>query len=719
MTPHAQLPMFQLDKAHPRVEEHEDEPKSGIWLGLFLDHRQLFDALEGEWVHPVEGTKGRILTVQAFPVPVSTALQKHRIGTYVEVDPKLLPPLDVHVLRGGKWSVLPINDVRNDDEAICWYGALPSTAITRVFVSNTEEQARLMRLARDISNVLLPGAVRLRSTEREWSKMDAKAPEDELSGIVLPPHFDAIRGATAMAVMEIPRIDPWLDMLVASLTLPPKDLSESSRIVEAPWWSFPPWIKVSTSAWPRDVQSRLWLAAIDVFRDFDRERGMSADEITQEIATRAIEGEGGGRDALNGWINETLSILRADDVIHLDDWKKCPVGKAIQLVLVRPEPAHFKTWTEDLPGVSPAVWWSAAVLCGLLHGYKRLDVKFRGGLNQRRFLANHALAVCERKWTERLFEESTLTWRRFADQFVFTLGSAHLWEKPQRARAKWFQADMSNDVVRAAAEDMARRLGWPCSNNVINAEQFRGCVAIEAGAHLPMPPRPEAIGVAMVRPLQSNDHVQRLPAVVEVPGLRCVENFLTDEQEAKLIKIIDDGEWMSDLTRRVQHYGWRYSYKDRAIDLSMKLGPLPDWARELAERLAHEGLVTHVADQVIVNEYVENQGISKHIDCTPCFTDGIAMISLLESWEMIFAEVRGGKRKCAQVLERRSVAVMTGDARYKWTHEIPKRKKEPSGIVRKRRISVTLRKVNESAMRKLRGEESGADDVETSQPTNG
>ena len=39
---------------------------------------------------------------------------------------------------------------------------------------------------------------------------------------------------------------------------------------------------------------------------------------------------------------------------------------------------------------------------------------------------------------------------------------------------------------------------------------------------------------------------------------------------------------------------------------------------------------------------------------------------------------------------------MTGDARYRWTHEIPKRKYEPGPagrVERRRRISLTFRKV--------------------------
>ena len=68
------------------------------------------------------------------------------------------------------------------------------------------------------------------------------------------------------------------------------------------------------------------------------------------------------------------------------------------------------------------------------------------------------------------------------------------------------------------------------------------------------------------------------------------------------------------------------------------------------------------------------------------------MISLLEPWEMIFRGP-GGDPKVGKVLDRRSVAAMHGDARYLWTHEIPRRKNEPGLGPRHRRISLTFRRV--------------------------
>ena len=155
----------------------------------------------------------------------------------------------------------------------------------------------------------------------------------------------------------------------------------------------------------------------------------------------------------------------------------------------------------------------------------------------------------------------------------------------------------------------------------------------------------------------------------------------------------------------MQHYGWRYDYKSRQLDSTMRLGAMPEWAVSIVQRLVRRGLVPELPDQVIVNEYIGNQGISKHIDSKSSFADGIAMISLLESWEMVFRKTggRGGQKETLR-MERRSATIIANEARYQWTHEIPKRKSEPAfsplhskekkpRVPRKRRVSLTFRKV--------------------------
>lgn len=680
-----------------------------------------------------EGSVGRILGICAFFGKVATA-SSGRITAHMKIDPARLPRMDVLVRRDGEWLLSPIADLHASDEAIFWPGVLPTFVISEVLVSTSEEQARLAGLARQVSNIALPDApLGIRSAETEWVG-DTILPTDVASGLVLPQEMDAIRGATAMATWAVPRIDPWLNLLTASLapgSQAQELLPQLADEVDAPWWAFPPWIRVPEPHRPACLQVRLWLAAIHVFRECHSREAVGTSDITSEIAaTAARDGSEADSTALDVWTNQTLSVLRADATIDLQNWKTAPVGIAVQLVLTRPEPAGFKAWLEELPALPPAIWWSAATLCGLLHGYRRLDVQFRGTPAQRRLLSLHAVGMCMPAAAETTWPGNPTAapeWRRQSGNFVFSWSGIDYWSKPEHPRGRWFSADMNSRDVKRAAEDVARRLGWPCLHRdivlsddqytlsghgraevvsepaqsmvvrgelrmrlpaamvieeVLDVTQFRRCVATEGAANVSAPPVPSSNKVIHTR------HP-------EISGLLYASEFLSTAEEVELVASIDQAEWRSDLKRRVQHYGWRYDYKARQIDASMRLGPLPPWARKLAERLAAQGLLPHIADQVIVNEYRGNQGISKHVDCAPCFADGIAMISLLESWEMIFKEERG-KRRVPQLLERRSVAVLTGDARYQWSHEIPKRLIEPSGSRRGRRVSVTFRKINEA-----------------------
>ena len=215
----------------------------------------------------------------------------------------------------------------------------------------------------------------------------------------------------------------------------------------------------------------------------------------------------------------------------------------------------------------------------------------------------------------------------------------------------------------------------------------------------------------------SEAHAKSANAVI--PGFTYEPDFLDEDQEQRLVEWIDQQEWSSELSRRVQHYGWRYDYGAREVGASMRLGELPALLAELAHRLYERKLVPQLPDQVIVNEYEAGQGIAPHADARKSFADGIATISLLESWEMNFHAPRskggprrsgkGGPRrksnKVPRLLERRSVAVMQGEARWEWRHEIASRKSDPyvdeAGKRRRRqrnrRISLTFRKVRPAA----------------------
>lgn len=159
--------------------------------------------------------------------------------------------------------------------------------------------------------------------------------------------------------------------------------------------------------------------------------------------------------------------------------------------------------------------------------------------------------------------------------------------------------------------------------------------------------------------------------------------------------MLDAGEWNTELKRRVQHFGYRYDYKARAVTADAYLGKLPAWLEIFAERLVETGYCRSLPDQVIANEYLPGQGISAHVDCVPCFDDTIVSISLLSACEMVFRELRGPD--IGSVVLQPCSVVLLGDAgRYDWTHEIPLRKSDVvNGVrtARRRRVSLTFRKV--------------------------
>ncbi len=175
--------------------------------------------------------------------------------------------------------------------------------------------------------------------------------------------------------------------------------------------------------------------------------------------------------------------------------------------------------------------------------------------------------------------------------------------------------------------------------------------------------------------------------IPDISRLAYIPDFITRDEENALIASIDKQPWLNDLKRRVQHYGYKYDYKARAVTDDAYLGPLPEWIDLVAQKLPFK------PDQAIVNEYLPGQGISAHVDCVPCFSDTIASLSLGSGAVMQFTN---GQEKHDLYLEPRSLIILSGPVRYEWTHAIPARKSDVVDgfkIERIRRISLTFRTV--------------------------
>lgn len=176
-----------------------------------------------------------------------------------------------------------------------------------------------------------------------------------------------------------------------------------------------------------------------------------------------------------------------------------------------------------------------------------------------------------------------------------------------------------------------------------------------------------------------------------VPGLRYVAGYLDGDAQTRLLADVDAQPWQHAGGRSVQIYGYSYHHFRGGI---YRLGDLPAWALGVAARIEQDGLMPYLADQMIVNAYEPGGGISAHVDLS-AFDDTIAAISLGSTCVMQFAETASGREE-AVLVEPGSALVLSGEARYRWTHAIPARTSDlwqDRELVRGRRVSLTFRRM--------------------------
>jgi len=81
------------------------------------------------------------------------------------------------------------------------------------------------------------------------------------------------------------------------------------------------------------------------------------------------------------------------------------------------------------------------------------------------------------------------------------------------------------------------------------------------------------------------------------------------------------------------------------------------------------------ARQIIINKYLPGDGITPHVDLLSRFDDGIIGLSLGSGTVMDFRQVNSDDERSQYgvYLPPGCIIVLTGEARYRWTHGIAKR----------------------------------------------
>jgi alkylated DNA repair dioxygenase AlkB len=189
-----------------------------------------------------------------------------------------------------------------------------------------------------------------------------------------------------------------------------------------------------------------------------------------------------------------------------------------------------------------------------------------------------------------------------------------------------------------------------------------------------------------------------------VPGLFLYPDFIDEAAEAHLLNEIDSQTWIVDYLRRLQYYGYRNEL-EKPYDLVEFPVPMPPLIEQLSQKIVAQGIVLIQPDQVIINEYVPGEGIKPHKD-RAYYENQICGVNLGSSCIMRF--IRGANLEVIDVeIPRRSLYVMQDDARKKWKHGIPPRKKDVVGGQvqhRERRVSITYRKVKPKRVKPINPE---------------
>ncbi|CAJ2375906.1 MAG: alpha-ketoglutarate-dependent dioxygenase AlkB [Gammaproteobacteria bacterium] len=183
--------------------------------------------------------------------------------------------------------------------------------------------------------------------------------------------------------------------------------------------------------------------------------------------------------------------------------------------------------------------------------------------------------------------------------------------------------------------------------------------------------------------------------------------YITPSEEAELLAAADAAPWRHDLRRRVQHYGYRYDYAARGLHTAhaaghavaeppQRIGGLPDWVRDLGERLVRDRIFAALPEQLIVNEYEPGQGIAPHTD-RDCFGPVVVSLSLGGDCMMRILPHPGNSDDAFDlILQRRSLLVLRGPSRDRWRHGIAARRSDSQHgrrIPRRRRVSLTFRTI--------------------------
>ena len=184
-------------------------------------------------------------------------------------------------------------------------------------------------------------------------------------------------------------------------------------------------------------------------------------------------------------------------------------------------------------------------------------------------------------------------------------------------------------------------------------------------------------------------YLQNITEVSEVPGLYYIENVIEANDDAAIMEELDKHQWKAVPRgkRLVQHYGYEYGYASTKVkSITQKIPETLQIQKQKLTAVCQDwGLISDKDEfnQCIVNKYEVGEKIGAHIDSL-AFGRVVGCFTLKGGATMRF---KRDDHRFDIYVEPNSLYIMSGDARYKWTHEMLPNKS-------KLRVSLTYRIVN-------------------------
>lgn len=186
-------------------------------------------------------------------------------------------------------------------------------------------------------------------------------------------------------------------------------------------------------------------------------------------------------------------------------------------------------------------------------------------------------------------------------------------------------------------------------------------------------------------------------------GLTYLPHVLPVDEHDQLLKLLTDNAnkgsdngWKTAgqrANRIVRHFGYNYPYTAK-LELTLA-DAIPEWLWPVIQLLRQQpGLEDFKPDQAIINRYLTNEGIGKHVDHTKLFGDTVVSVTIGAGATLRFCHTESGVR-FDQNVKPCSAYVMTGESRYEWTHEMLKSKAQTQT-----RFSITFREVHLEYLKK-------------------